>query len=313
MRAWRAARRSTPTAAGRARAGSTRRMVGRDGELALLRDALRRARVATGACQLFTVLGAAGVGKSRLVRRVPATALGARPTVLVGRCLPYGEGITYWPLARGRRAALVERRRPTLRRRSWRHARGELVERLVDRRDRPARPTRGAARGDVLGGAAPVRGGWRASGRWWSSFEDIHWAEPTLLDLIEHLADWVRDAPILLLCLARPGAARRAPDLGRRQAERDDAPARAAGRRRGAGADRAPPRRLPVGRRRRRTGGRMLEVAGGNPLFLEQLVAAAAETGGCPTACPAQRQRADRRAPRPARTRRSAAPWSWRR
>ncbi len=35
-------------------------------------------------------------------------------------------------------------------------------------------------------------------------FEDIHWAEPTLLDLIEHLADWTRDAPLLLLCLARP-------------------------------------------------------------------------------------------------------------
>ena len=66
-------------------------------------------------------------------------------------------------------------------------------------------------------------------------FDDIHWGEPTFLDLVEHLADWARDAPILLVCLARPELLERAPGLGRRQAERDLGAPRAAlrGRMRG--------------------------------------------------------------------------------
>ena len=59
-------------------------------------------------------------------------------------------------------------------------------------------------------------------------FEDIHWAEEPLLDLLEHLAERVKDAPLLIVCLARPGAARPAPGLGRRARARDGDRARAA-------------------------------------------------------------------------------------
>ena len=59
-------------------------------------------------------------------------------------------------------------------------------------------------------------------------FDDIQWAESTLLDLIEHVADWSRDAPILLVCMARRELLDVTPGVGRRQAERHDDPARAA-------------------------------------------------------------------------------------
>jgi AAA ATPase domain/Adenylate and Guanylate cyclase catalytic domain len=70
--------------------------VGRSGELASLEAAFDRA-AGGSRCELVTVLGAPGIGKSRLIREAVAS-LGSRARVLVGRCLPYGEGITYWPL-----------------------------------------------------------------------------------------------------------------------------------------------------------------------------------------------------------------------
>ena len=102
---------------------------------------------------------------------------GKRPSSS-GRCLPYGDGITYWPL--------VE---------IFRDARAE------DELERRARGRR--AGGDLLVGAQAFEQ--RARERPLALvFEDIHWAEPTLLDLLDHLVDWTRDAPLLLLCLARP-------------------------------------------------------------------------------------------------------------
>src|SRR5205814_401312 len=81
--------------------GHTRRfdspLVGRDRQLGVLRTVFRGA-VDDSACHLLTVLGAAGMGKSRLVQEFLAT-LEPEAFVLRGRCLPYGEGITYWPLA----------------------------------------------------------------------------------------------------------------------------------------------------------------------------------------------------------------------
>ena len=75
-------------------------MVGRDEELARLRTAFEEA-VRDHACRLVTVFGPAGIGKSRLANELLAEVRD-EATVLVGRCLPYGEGITYWPL-RGHR------------------------------------------------------------------------------------------------------------------------------------------------------------------------------------------------------------------
>ena len=106
-------------------------------------------------------------------------------------------------------------------------------------------------------------------------FDDLHWGEPTFLDLVEHVADLSRDAPILLLCMARPELLDVRPDVGRRQAECHDRVARAAR----AGRDGRARRRA---RRRASSEGlrsRILEAAGGNPLFVEEMVAMAAESG----------------------------------
>lgn len=164
-------------------------IVGRDDELALLNQAYVRA-LATRSCHLFTVLGPAGVGKSRLGREFLAT-LEEETAVLVGRCLPYGEGITFWPL------------------REVVHTLGD-VRRYVDPPDAAVLET---AVGAADFPAAPeetaraVRRLLEAVAREWPLvlvFEDIHWGAPAMLDVIDHVASSSRDAPILLLCLARP-------------------------------------------------------------------------------------------------------------
>jgi class 3 adenylate cyclase/tetratricopeptide (TPR) repeat protein len=164
-------------------------IVGRADELALLRQAHTRA-IASRACHLFTILGPAGVGKSRLTNEFLARA-DTHTTVLVGRCLPYGEGITYWPL------------------REVVHAVGDIRVHVGDVDARVIEAAVGV--GDAQ--AAPEDIG-RALRHLLEAIaresalilvlEDIHWGEPALLDLIDHLAESTRDAPILLLCLARP-------------------------------------------------------------------------------------------------------------
>jgi tetratricopeptide (TPR) repeat protein len=182
-------------------------MVGRGRPLRLLQDAFEAA-AADRACHLVTVLGTAGVGKSRLAAELLAE-VGGRATVLQGRCLPYGEGITYWPVTELLReaAGLTDADGPAA-------ARAKLQAVLAgDERDALV-----AERLAGLLGLAELSDGadelpW-AVRRLLESLardrplvvllDDLHWAEPTLLDLVEHVADWSRDAPILLCCLARP-------------------------------------------------------------------------------------------------------------
>ena len=174
-------------------------MVGRERELAALEQAYQRA-VGERACLLFTVLGAAGVGKSRLTAEFLA-GVGDEATVMRGRCLPYGEGITYWPLAEAIRGRYGDE--PLA-----------AIAGVLDGDEAQLITERIAAAIDLGGSAgAPDETAWavrrlfEAEGRTRPLvvlFDDLQWAEPTFLDLVEHLADWAREAPILLICLARP-------------------------------------------------------------------------------------------------------------
>jgi class 3 adenylate cyclase/tetratricopeptide (TPR) repeat protein len=155
-------------------------LVGRERELQLLTDVWQRALVESS-CHLFTLLGAAGVGKSRLVAEL-LERIDGHATVLRGRCLHYGEGITFWPLVE----ALVPL--------------GERSQALVEHLS-------GA------GAGTPIELFWEAR-RLFESIaadrplvlyiDDLQWAEPMLLDLLDNVVDLSRGAPILLLCTARP-------------------------------------------------------------------------------------------------------------
>ncbi|MFD2093625.1 ATP-binding protein [Blastococcus deserti] len=196
----------TPNMMGRARRTDTP-MVGRERERRLLDQAFERSMAEAG-CHLFTVLGPAGVGKSRLVHEF-LTEARRQATVVRGRCLDYGDGITFWPLVQiVREVAGVdqsespERLRVRLAELLGHDEHGELVA------DRVAALTGGvevASRAEEVPWA--VRKLFESLARRRPLvvvIDDLHWAEPTLLDLVEHVADWSREAPILLLCLARP-------------------------------------------------------------------------------------------------------------
>jgi class 3 adenylate cyclase len=162
-------------------------LVGRRAELDQLRDAFGRA-VREQRCQLFTLLGAAGVGKSRLVAEFVD---GLDATVLSGRCLDYGEGITFWPVVSVLKQ-LGERGEPTI-----------------------ARVVEGASSPNELFWAVRMQLEEVAAERpLVVCFDDIQWGEETFVDLLDHVADLSRGAPILLLCLARPELLDKRPGWG---------------------------------------------------------------------------------------------------
>jgi class 3 adenylate cyclase/tetratricopeptide (TPR) repeat protein len=180
-------------------------MVGRDRQLGFLRQTFEAA-VEDKACHLFTVIGSPGVGKSRLVFEFVAD-VERRSTVLQGRCLPYGDGITYWPVAEMvRRAAGIAdgdgaqeaagKLGPLLPEDEREAVTKRLLETLaLEEAGSPADEIAWAFRKflEALAAQRPVV----------AVFDDIHWAEPTLLDLIDHVAEWSRDAPILVVGVAR--------------------------------------------------------------------------------------------------------------
>ena len=179
--------------------------VGREYELDLLHNTLARV-IRDRRAHLFTVYGEPGVGKSRLAREFADGVEGA--TVLAGRSLPYGEGVTYWPLAEMVKvAAGITDDDPV----------HEAVSKLRACCGDDAVADLLALAAGVLEGIETERSqqeiAWAA--REWAAeladaqplilfFEDVHWAEDPLLELIEHLAERVKDAPLLIVCLARP-------------------------------------------------------------------------------------------------------------
>ncbi|MDX6571784.1 MAG: hypothetical protein QOC86_940, partial [Gaiellales bacterium] len=182
-------------------------LVGRDSQL----DALRRAFAQTRggrACRLVTVLGPAGIGKSRLVQEF-TDELEAEATVLHGHCLPYGEGITYWPLTevvrellRREGASGVESSSAALAELLPGEEKAILIAELIF--DALGLGASGAGTGEVTSWA--VRKLFEALAQRLPLvivFDDLQWAEPTFLSLLENLAELSADAPMLLLCLAR--------------------------------------------------------------------------------------------------------------
>ena len=158
------------------------RFVGREPELAQIVEAWERAQ-AEERCELLTVVGEAGVGKSRLVAEALAVF---EPRVVRGRCLPYGEGITYWPVV-------------------------EVVKQLAVL---PSDPLAAAAMRSLLGESNVGTSGDEIA---WAFrklleeqaplvvvFDDLQWGEETFLDLVESMALLSAGAPLLLLCMARP-------------------------------------------------------------------------------------------------------------
>jgi class 3 adenylate cyclase/tetratricopeptide (TPR) repeat protein len=161
-------------------------MVGRSDELDLLTRAYERS-IREGACHLFTILGPAGVGKSRLAAEFLASLGDA--VVVRGRCLPYGEGITYWPVVEIVKQ-LPEAELDELAAQSIRALTGD--EHTVTSSEEIAWAFRKLL--EAVAVERPLV----------CVFDDVHWGEETFLDLVEHVADLSRDASILLLCMARP-------------------------------------------------------------------------------------------------------------
>ena len=180
-------------------------LVGRESELELLENTYERA-VRDKRAALFTIYGDPGVGKSRLAREFVAGLEGA--TVLIGRCLPYGEGVTYWPLAEMVKASSgitdddpLDEAQAKLRACCEDEAVADLLGLAVGvleavEGERSQQEIAWAARAwaEQLAQAQPLV----------LLFEDVHWGEEPLLELLEHLAASVREAPLMIVGLARP-------------------------------------------------------------------------------------------------------------
>ena len=261
-------------------------LVGRDHELASLRTTFeqvcRERRPA-----LVTVIGDAGVGKTRLVREL-LTSLEGEAKVLIGRCLPYGEGVTLWPLSEMLKveAGVHETDRA--------HEATAKIASLVAASIEPelaghqARTAAGLAAtlglrtpDDPLESLDPreiyreLLTAWRALLASLARLtpvvavvEDLHWADPTMLDVLDELAEEL-DGPILFVCTARPDLLRARPEWGGGRRNFSSLPLDPL-----SGDDTARLvsflpgfDELPDGVRRQ-----ILERSGGNPFFLEEIV-----------------------------------------
>ncbi len=253
-------------------------MVGRERERRRLHDAFEQA-LGDRSCQLFTIIGAPGVGKSRLVREfVEDVADGA--LVARGRCLPYGEGITYWPVREAVRDAArigdaassdenMARLAALLEGSEGADIVAQRLGEVVGLSDRLSggEDTLSAVRTfvEVLARRRPLV----------LVFDDIHWGEPTFLDLVDHVADWISDAPVLLVCIARPELLESRPLWGGGKANAtsirleplsDAESATLLDNLARAGLEEAARHRI-------------VETAGGNPLFVEEMLALLLEDG----------------------------------
>ena len=249
-------------------------MVGRAAELSLLSSTFASTAAGRG-CSMVTLLGDAGVGKTRLTEAF-VDSLVEHARVVHGRCLPYGEGITFWPIVGvvSQTAGIEETDHPQA-------AREKLLQVLGD----PAVVDRVAAAvglSDAPFQIAELFWGIRRLFEILAAdrplvvlFEDIHWAEATFLDLIGRLVDGIEDAPVMIVCTARHELLDKQPSWAQ-----------------GTGATRITLTRLSdadaaeVIRNMLGKAGlsdaaraRVVAAAEGNPLFVEQLVSMLIDTG----------------------------------
>ncbi len=220
----------------------------------------------------MTVLGVPGIGKSRLVREA-LDEIRTGAGIVVGRCPPYGEGITYLPLL-----DIVRQLAPA--------GAADLTALVEGEDDGELIADRVAGAVGLSATSAPtaetnwaVRKLFEALARHRPLvvvLDDLHWAEPTFLDLVEHVAGSTRDVPLLVICLARPELLDARPAW---QAPSDNTTTvrlePLAENEAAALLERALRARVVD----EQTGRRALEAAEGNPLFLEQLLAIQAEHG----------------------------------
>jgi DNA-binding SARP family transcriptional activator len=178
---------------------SSAAFVGRQEELAALRRAFDAAR-AERRSRVVTVLGEAGIGKTRLISEF-TSLLGEEAQALVGRCVSYGDGATYLPLAEVVRQAAPSRPQATI----AGLLQGDEHASLIAQRMVELTTAEGAApTGELFWAVRRFLEALAAEHPVVVVLEDVHWAEPTLLDLIEYLGAWISDAPALLLAIARP-------------------------------------------------------------------------------------------------------------
>src|SRR5215472_7636641 len=247
-------------------------LVGRDEEMRRLEAACALA-IQDRVTVLVTVIGEAGLGKTRLVQEF-AGRLGGEVNVLTGRCLPYGEGITFWPL------------REVVREASAGHDSPDEIRALLDGEPDAAQVAErlGRALGLDHQGRSDAAEIFWAARRFLETlarsrpllvlFEDVHWAEPTFLDLIESLAVQPGRSPLIVVCNARPELL-------------EQRPAWSAGAARAVSVELMPLGDGPsdalleslAGDQHisRFTRERVLATAAGNPLYLEQLAVSVSE------------------------------------
>jgi class 3 adenylate cyclase/tetratricopeptide (TPR) repeat protein len=251
--------------------------VGRMSELELLENTLDRT-IRDRRPHVFTVYGEPGVGKSRLIREFLAGVEGT--TILSGRALPYGEGVTYWPLAEMVKAAAgitdddpMETAKQKLIECCGDEAIAELLglasgvmEAVEGERGAPEIAWAAREFADELADVQPLI----------MVFEDIHWAEEPLLELIDHLAQWVRERALLILCLARPELLDVRPGWGGGRVRSTAIELEPLGREDSEALADALLEEHQVTRKAR---ARLLDKAEGNPLFVEETVRMLIEEG----------------------------------
>ena len=254
-------------------------LVGRMRELNALQREYERA-AQEKVCMLFTLLGPAGIGKSRLIAELIQTA--AEPArVLTGRCLPYGDGITFWPVTEAISHAAQISDRDSQEDAIQRlvalvggHEDDKLIANLVAQLMGLSEQT--ATREETFWAVRKVFEFLSDQTPLVLVFDDIHWAETALLDLIDHVVDHTAEAPIFVACLARPELLEHRPNWagGKFNAttilleplKENEAVALFTGL---LGETAEIERLIP----------RVLEASGGNPLFLEETVAMLVDDG----------------------------------